>query len=136
MLQIPPCRNTVPGFEVEMTRIDTNLAKPGYGDEYLYDGYIRCIVVSDGSYDKKLGEGYWDIRIVHLRISRYCDFECHGKFQVLPLLPHDTLLRVHVCEHTFANAGPGVWLLVEYSRPGEADTRTHALRLYTPKLQS
>lgn len=136
MLRIPPCRNTVPGFEVEMTHVRDNLAKPGYGDHYIHDEYLQLCITSDGSYDSALGKGVWDFRIVRLRTPELPAFACPDGFEILPLRPDDVLRGVRLRECSVAGYGYGVWSFIEFINPAEDDLLAHSLRLYTPPMHS
>lgn len=136
MLRIPPCKNTVRGFEIELTHVSNNLAEPGCGNQYLHDEYLQLCVTSDGSYDAAIGRGFWDFRIVQLRIPTLPEFECPAGFAILPLRPDDVLHRVQLRECTVAGIGYGVWLFTKFTNPAEDASLAHSLRLYAPPMHS
>lgn len=136
MLRIPPCMNTVPGFEIELTHVSDNLAKPGCGDQYLHDEYLQLCITSEGSYDTALGSGVWDFRIVQLRVPTLPAFECSDGFAILPLRPDDVLQRVQLRECTVAGVGYGVWSFIEFTNPAEDASLAHSLCLYAPVMHS
>ena len=136
MLQVPTYFNNVDGFQLELTTCAENLAQAGCGDQYLQDGYIRCVITHDGSYDVKLSAGYWDFRIVRLRAEQKVVFECDNEFQVIPLCRDDVLRGIQLREAHVPEVGFGVWLFVGFHQPPYADNLAYSLRLYIPTLQS